>query len=72
MYLQHKANLFAEYLGKCCFLMSKGDLFVGGSIHQDGDQVCFEGKTIYFYESFILLFAVRRKVVEFRCTVDNN
>ena len=56
---QIKVNLFAEYLGKCCFLMSKGDLFVGGSIHQDCDQWCFEGKTMYFYESFCLFYRLR-------------
>lgn len=57
--MQLKVNLFAEYLGKCCFLMSKGDLFVAGSIHQDGDQWCFEGKTMYFNESFSSFYCLR-------------
>ena len=57
--MQLKVNLFAEYLGKCCFLKSKGDLFVAGSIHQDGDQWCFEGKTMYFDESFSRFYCLR-------------
>ena len=54
----------------CCFVMTNGNLFAGGSIHQGGDRLSdvSRGRQCAFYETF--RFAVRKVVVP-RVTSEN-